>query len=65
MTVNLKNNEKILPKVGLGILVFNEQDEILLGKRINAHGSESWGPPGGHLEFGETFEKCAIRGQIP
>ena len=49
------------PKVGLGVLIFNEKNQFLLGKRLNAHGASSWGPPGGHLEFGESFEDCAIR----
>jgi 8-oxo-dGTP diphosphatase len=49
------------PSVGLGVLIFNHKNEILLGKRINSHGDSTWGPPGGHLEFGESFENCAIR----
>ena len=49
------------PSVGLGVLIFNHKNEILLGKRINSHGDSTWGPPGGHLEFGESFEDCAIR----
>lgn len=49
------------PKIGLGILIFNTHKQILLGKRKNAHGASSWAPPGGHLEFGESFEECAIR----
>lgn len=61
MKKNVKNNENTIPKIGLGVLIFNEQNEILLGKRINSHGASSWGPPGGHLEFGESFEECAIR----
>ena len=48
------------PKVGIGILVLN-QDEILLGKRKNAYGEGTWGFPGGHLEFGETATTCAER----
>jgi 8-oxo-dGTP diphosphatase len=49
------------PHIGLGVLLFNSNNEILLGKRINSHGELSFGPPGGHLEFGESIEECAIR----
>ena len=49
------------PLVGIGVLIFNDKNEVLLGCRINAHGDGSWGPPGGHLEFGESFESCVIR----
>lgn len=49
------------PRIGLGVLIFNPSNQILLGKRKNAHGAASWGPPGGHLEFGEHLEECAIR----
>src|SRR5690348_12326679 len=48
------------PKVGIGVLIYQNQS-ILLGKRLSDHGAYTWGPPGGHLEFGETFEECAIR----
>jgi len=48
------------PRVGIGVLIFN-QESILLGERLVKHGRSSWGPPGGHLEFGETIEECAIR----
>ena len=49
------------PKVGIGVLLYNTQGQLLLGKRKGAHGEDSWGPPGGHLEFGETLEVCAAR----
>jgi len=49
------------PRVGLGVLIFNERNQLLLGQRLNSHGADSWGPPGGHLEFGETFEEGAIK----
>jgi len=48
------------PRVGIGVLIFNNTS-ILLGKRLQKHGASSWAPPGGHLEFGENFEECAIR----
>lgn len=48
-------------KVGLGALIFNSQGQLLLGKRKNSHGTASWEAPGGHLEYGESFEDCVIR----
>lgn len=48
------------PKVGVGVLVVND-GKLLLGERIHAHGSGTWCPPGGHLEFGETPIDCARR----
>lgn len=48
------------PKVGVGVLIIKNK-KVLLGKRINSHGDGTWSPPGGHLEFFETFEECAKR----
>ena len=48
------------PRVGIGVLIF-DQDKLLLGQRQQSHGESTWGPPGGHLEFGEQFEECACR----
>ncbi len=48
------------PKVGIGVLIFQDA-KLLLGKRKSSHGAYTWGPPGGHLEFGESFEACALR----
>jgi ADP-ribose pyrophosphatase YjhB (NUDIX family) len=53
--------EPPLPKVGVGVLILNADNHILLGKRNNSHGASTWAPPGGQLEFGETFEECAAR----
>lgn len=52
--------QTVNPKVGVGVLVIHKQT-ILLGRRIASHGKNSWQPPGGHLEFGETPEACAKR----
>ncbi len=48
------------PRVGIGVFVIHE-NKILFGERINAHGAGTWGLPGGHLEFGESPEECAVR----
>ncbi len=50
------------PKVGVGVLIVKD-GMILLGRRSdpNTHGNATWAPPGGHLEFFETFEQCARR----
>ncbi|MGV2432611.1 MAG UNVERIFIED_CONTAM: NUDIX hydrolase [Rickettsiaceae bacterium] len=49
------------PKVGIGVLIFNDNGQMLLGKRITEVGINTYSPPGGHLEYGESFEECAIR----
>lgn len=48
------------PKVGLGIIIVNKQNKILVGKRKNSH-APFYSIPGGKLELGETFEDGAIR----
>ena len=48
------------PLVGIGVAVLKDK-KILMGKRIGSHGSGSWCFPGGHLEYGESFEDCAKR----
>ena len=48
------------PLVGVGV-VFVRQGKVFLAKRRGAHGEDTWGSAGGHLEFGETLEACARR----
>jgi 8-oxo-dGTP diphosphatase len=48
------------PKVGIALYV-KKQEKILLGKRIGKHAPNTWAAPGGHLEFGESWEECALR----
>lgn len=48
------------PKVGVGVMIFKD-GQILLGKRKSSHGEGEYAFPGGHLEYMESFEKCAKR----
>ncbi|MEQ9296970.1 MAG: NUDIX domain-containing protein [Cyclobacteriaceae bacterium] len=48
------------PKVGIGVIVQDENNKILVGKRKGSH-SPFFSIPGGHLENGETFEEAAIK----
>ena len=49
------------PRVGVGVILFNEKSEILVGKRKGSHGAGQWALPGGALEWGETSRGCALR----
>lgn len=48
------------PSVGVAVLLMRH-GQALLGQRKNAHGEGTWSPPGGHLEWGESFAGCARR----
>lgn len=48
------------PSVGVGVIIRNGE-QILLMKRQNSHGDGTWSTPGGHLEYGESPDECAIR----
>ena len=48
------------PRVGVGVLV-KKDGKFLFGFRKSSHGSGTWCPPGGHLEYGESIEECAKR----
>lgn len=43
---------------GVGLLVFNEKDEVLMQLRTDYN---QWGFPGGAMELGESFEETAKR----
>ena len=47
-------------RVGIAVFVFKD-GKFLMGKRRNSHGAGTWTVPGGHLEFGESFEETAAR----
>ncbi len=48
------------PKVGVGVIIQNQNNQILIGKRKGGH-APFFSIPGGHLENGETFEEAAIK----
>lgn len=48
-------------KVGVGLYIFNSQNEVLLKYRKGAHEAGTWCPPGGLVDFGETLTEAASR----
>ncbi|MFZ2072198.1 MAG: NUDIX domain-containing protein [Minisyncoccia bacterium] len=46
--------------IGVNPLI-TKKSKLLLGRRKDVFGDNTWGLPGGHLEFNETIEKCAER----
>lgn len=50
----------IHPKVGVGVFVWKD-GKFLMGRRRGSHGHDTWSVPGGHLEFDESWEECALR----
>jgi 8-oxo-dGTP diphosphatase len=48
------------PGVGVGVIV-TKGDRVLLLRRRHVHGSGTWSTPGGHLDYGESPEDCAVR----
>jgi len=55
------SDDKNYPRIGVGVMIQNEQGEVLMGLRKGAHGAGEWGFPGGHLDFGETIFETARR----
>ncbi|XP_058183723.1 nudix hydrolase 1 isoform X2 [Rhododendron vialii] len=54
------------PTVGVAVFLLKEEEEgcrpkVLLGRRLTSIGYNTFALPGGHLEFGESFEECAAR----
>ncbi len=52
--------EENKPKVGVGVMIL-KNGKVLMTKRKGSHGAGEYSFPGGHLEYMESFEECAIR----
>lgn len=48
------------PRTGIGVMIFRN-GKVLMHKRRGSHGSGEYSFPGGHLEYGESINQCAIR----
>ena len=48
------------PRIGVACIVWKD-GKFLMGKRKGSHAPDTWSIPGGHLEYGESFEGAAAR----
>lgn len=53
-------NKELRPRVGIGVMII-KNGRVLLGKRKSSHGTGEYAWPGGHMEYTESFERCAKR----
>jgi len=49
------------PKVGVGVVLRSPEGKLLVGVRKGSHGAGKVALPGGHLDYGESWERCAAR----
>jgi len=56
-----ETNKDLRPKVGVGVYIINDNNEVLLSLRSSAHATGFWCAPGGHMEYGETFLEAGAR----
>ncbi|KAG2372777.1 hypothetical protein C9374_013141 [Naegleria lovaniensis] len=53
-----------VPRVGVSTFIIrkvNGVDCVLVGKRKGSHGAGCYQLPGGHLDYGESWEECCAR----
>lgn len=48
------------PRIGVAVII-KKGNQVLFGERKGSHGAGTWSIPGGHLEFGESIQECALR----
>jgi len=51
---------KLPPNVGVGVIILKD-GRVLMGRRLSNHQPGTWCPPGGKLDWGESFIACARR----
>jgi 8-oxo-dGTP diphosphatase len=56
----MPEEHKASAMVGVSVII-KKGDRILLEKRAHSHGAGTWGPPSGHIDYGETPEQTAAR----
>jgi len=54
-------NKELRPRGGVGVYIINDRQEILLSLRNATHAPGFWCPPGGHIEYGESFLQSAAK----
>jgi 8-oxo-dGTP diphosphatase len=59
----MQTTEPSRPKVGVAVFIYRNGQFIAI-QRSGSHGEGTWSLPGGHLEFGESWEQCAKREAI-
>lgn len=52
--------KKTIPTTRVSVVVFNKENKILLVRHRKGN-RRYWVLPGGRLEYGESFEECAVR----
>jgi 8-oxo-dGTP diphosphatase len=55
----MSEEAKQRPLVAVGVIVRNQEGKILVGERFGSHGAGTYQIPGGHMEYGKSFEETA------
>lgn len=60
-TIDHHDTSLHIPAIGISVIVFNPDEEVLLSRRLKPHGHGTYGGPGGGLDHGETPPNAARR----
>src|SRR5262245_38602565 len=50
-----------LPVLGVGAVIWNDKNEVVLIRRGKEPRKDQWSIPGGHLEWGESLHEALLR----